>query len=45
MNKYIEFDPEEIEEDVYNRLSEELKLALANPKILREINIIRMKKA
>jgi len=25
MSRYVEFDPNDIEEDVYNRLSEELK--------------------
>lgn len=45
MNKYIEFDPEEIEDEIYQRLNENLKDSLSNPKIIKEINIIRMRKA
>lgn len=45
MSRYIEFDPQEIEDEIYQRLSDQLKNSLANPKVLREINIIRMRKA
>lgn len=45
MSKYLEFDPTDIEEDIYSRLSESDKDALSNPKILKEINAIRRRKA
>jgi hypothetical protein len=45
MSKYLEFDPSHIEEDIYQRLSEEDRNQLANPQIVREINIIRRRKA
>ena len=45
MAKYLDFDPAEIEEDVYIRLDDELKKTLANPKIIREMNAIRIKRA
>lgn len=45
MSKYLEFDPTDIEDDIYNRLSEDDKSQLSNPKIIREINIIRRRKA
>jgi hypothetical protein len=45
MAKYLEFDPTDIEDDIYQRLSQDMKDALANPKILKEINIIRIRKA
>jgi hypothetical protein len=34
MAKYITFDPLSIEDDVYNRLSEDVKLALADKQVL-----------
>lgn len=45
MGKYLDFDPDNIEEDVYNRLDENMKLMLSNPKIIKEINIIRIRRA
>jgi hypothetical protein len=45
MSKFLEFDPTDIEDDIYNRLSESDKDSLSNPKIIREINIIRHRKA
>lgn len=45
MNKYLAFDPLDIEEDIYQRLSEQDKAQLADPKIIREINAIRRRKA
>ena len=45
MNKYLVFDPTEIEEDIYQRLNENEKSALSNPKIIKEINVIRRRKA
>ena len=45
MSKYLEFDPQDIEDDIYNRLIESEKDALSNPKIIREINVIRRRKA
>lgn len=45
MSRYIEFDPQDIEDEIYQRLDERLKDALANPKIIKEINVIRMRKA
>lgn len=45
MSKYLEFDPNEIEDDIYSRLSEADKDALSNPKIIKEINVIRRRKA
>jgi hypothetical protein len=45
MSRYVEFDPNDIEEDVYSRLSEELKQELCKVQIINEINVIRMKRA
>lgn len=45
MGKYLDFDPDNVEEDVYNRLDENMKLMLSNPKIVKEINIIRIRRA
>ena len=45
MSKYTEFDPEEIEEDIYMRLSEEKREQLCRPEVIREMNAIRMKRA
>lgn len=45
MSKYTEFDPTDIEEDIYNRLSEDMKEELCKPQIIKEINAIRMKRA
>ena len=45
MAKYLDFDPTEIEEDVYIKLDEDLKKLLSNPKIIREMNLIRIKRA
>ena len=35
MQRYLQFDPTQIEEDVYIRLSEDTKQALANPLVIR----------
>ena len=43
--KYLGFDPTDLEDDVYERLPEEIKQALSNPQIIREINEIRVKRA
>ena len=45
MSKYLEFDPEDIEEEVYNRIDEETRIVLSNPDIIKEINLIRVRKA
>lgn len=45
MGKYITFDPQEIEDDVYSRLSEDVKHALADPQVLKQILIICNRKA
>lgn len=45
MSKYLEFNPEDIEEDVYQRLSEEDRSNLSNPKVIKEINIIGRRNA
>ena len=45
MGRYITFDPQDIEDDVYSRLSEDVKHALADPKVLRQILIICNRKA
>ena len=45
MSKYLEFDPTQIEEDVYQRLDEPTRDLLSDPKIIKEINIIRRRKA
>ena len=45
MQRYLQFDPTQIEEDVYIRLSEDTKQALANPLVIRQILIICHKKA
>ena len=45
MSKYLEFDPSEIEDDIYQRLPERTKQSLSDSKIVKEINIIRHNKA
>ena len=45
MSKYLEFDPEDIEEDIYQRLNEEEKELLSDPKIVQAINVLRHRKA
>ena len=45
MAKYLDFDPAEIEEEVYIRLDDDLKKLLSNPKIIQEMNVIRIKRA
>ena len=45
MTKYLEFDPKEIEEDVYSRMPEGLKNSISNSALIKEINMIRIKKA
>lgn len=45
MLKYISFDPLAIEEDVYQRLSEDVKMALSNKQVLQQILIICNRKA
>ena len=45
MSKYLDFDPTEIEEEVYSRLSESTKLALSNSQIIKAINQIRIRRA
>jgi predicted CopG family antitoxin len=45
MSKYLSFDPLDIEDDVYQRLSPEDKDRLSDPRIVREINQIRRRKA
>ena len=45
MGRYITFDPQAIEDDVYNRLSEDTRHALADPQILKQILIICNRKA
>jgi len=42
MNKYLELDPSNIEEDVYNVLDEETKKGLNNLFVLQEMNKIRI---
>lgn len=45
MGKYLEFDPQDIESEVYSRLDEDMKAALSNPVIVKEMNKIRVKRA
>ena len=45
MNKHLEFDPTDIEDDVYARLDDTMKNLLVDPKIIKEINVIRRRKA
>jgi len=45
MGKYLEFDPADIEEEVYAVLDEDARQALSNPVIIAEINKIRIKRA
>ena len=45
MLKYLEFDPSDIEEDIYLRLPEEMKSRLNDPKIIKEIQVIKVRKA
>ena len=45
MQKFLDFDPSEIEEDVYTRLPENIKEKLADARIIRAIDEIRHRKA
>ena len=45
MNKYLEFDPTDIEDEIYNTLDENIRLNLSNPKIIKAINEIRIRRA
>jgi hypothetical protein len=45
MSKYLDFDISELEEDVYSRLDDQTKAMLSDSKIMKEINIIRRRKA
>ena len=45
MQKYLEFDPDEIEDEVYQRLSENTKKALSNQDVLKELAIINVRRA
>lgn len=45
MSRYLVFDPLDIEDDIYQRLSPEDKDKLADPRIVREVNAIRRRKA
>lgn len=45
MSKYLEFDPEDIEDDIYQRLNEEEKDLLSDPKVIQAINVLRHRKA
>jgi len=45
MTRYLEFDPLEIEDDIYSRLSEDTKEALNDQLIVRQILLICRRKA
>lgn len=45
MNIYIQFDPSCIEDSVYSRLDEDTQKMLSNSSIIKEMNLIKMKKA
>ncbi len=45
MSKHLEFDPEDIEDDIYQRLSDSEKDALSDPKVIKAINLLRHRKA
>ena len=45
MSKFLEFDIDDIEEDVYSRLSDRTREKLCDSKVVKQINIIRRRKA
>ena len=45
MTKYLEFNPLQIEDDVYSRLQEHCKRLLADPLIVRQLLLICRRKA
>ena len=45
MTKYLEFDPLQIEDDIYTRLPEECKELLTDPLIVRQLLLICRRKA
>jgi hypothetical protein len=45
MTKYLEFDPLQIEDDIYTRLPEECKELLTDPLIVRQVLLICRRKA
>jgi len=45
MARYLEFDPDNIEPEIYERLPEDYKKALSSPRIVREMHLHRMRKA
>ena len=45
MAVYLDFDATDIEEEVYEKFTKEIKEHLKNPKIIMEINLIRFAKA
>ncbi len=45
MARNLEFDPSDIEDEIYNRLEDSLKHQLSDSKILKEMNVIRRRRA
>lgn len=45
MARNLEFDPSDIEDEIYNRLEDSLKHQLSDSKIIKEINVIRRRRA
>jgi hypothetical protein len=45
MSEHLEFNPCRIEDDIYERLSDDHKILLANREIIKEINFLRIRKA
>ena len=43
--KYLTFDPEEIEDEIYQRLSENVRQALSSRDVLKEMRIILVRRA
>ena len=43
--KHLEFDPSEIEDEVYSRLDDSVKSSMATPEVLKEMRIILVRRA
>ena len=43
--KHLEFDPSEIEDEVYSRLDDSVKSSMAKPEVLKEMRIILVRRA
>lgn len=43
--KHLEFDPSEIEDEVYSRLDDSVQSSMAKPEVLKEMRIILVRRA